>query len=523
MTVERKLPIILFFVFLALTALGVLFYFTTLSMKEAIAVQRESRRVVSLVDETTALAFEVHSAFSTFMLTGNSTYLDPLERARPKLSDNAGQLRSLTARNPAQLDEVNRLDQSLKEYLSEVSRKIDVRKIEGPSVGQQELLWADGKTLLDQVRLSGDRIKSIEVSLQVGRDNAEDTRSNIAVWILIVSSVAGIVALGLANVTVFSEIRKRRGAEQKLRDANEGLERKIRERTVELKEANDRLVEIGRERELILDREKTARREAEIANRLRDEFMATVSHELRTPLNSILGWARLMKGKTLDESQSEKALSTIIKNSETQNRLIEDLLDVARVISGKLQLEIATLDLSAVVSEAVETVRPTAEAKRIKIELGVNSLGMSPNVNGDRNRLVQVFTNLLGNAVKFSPERSSVRMSITSIPGGWEVRIKDEGKGISPEFLPLVFERFRQDVSGAAGNGGLGLGLAIVRNLVEMHDGSVHAESEGLGKGATFTVVLPAAQSEGRGSRSGSDDLSHDGKQVIGDDVRTAV
>ncbi|MGD9564236.1 MAG: ATP-binding protein [Pyrinomonadaceae bacterium] len=491
LTFERKLPIILFFVFLMLTVIGVVFYQNTISMQDAIRLQERAREVVSTVDETEALALEIQSAFSTFMLVSNNTYLDPLERAKPRIRQNIERLRVLNADSADATAEVNRIDQALKEYVSEVSRKIDRRKMEGAAVAADELLWPEGKAKLDQVRLSGERIKILETNRLQQQDLRSDRVFSITVWVLIISSIAGIVGLGVANLTVVSEIRKRRVAQKKLIDVNEGLERSVEQRTAELKRANEKLLEVGLERESILFSEKQARQEAEIANRLRDEFMATVSHELRTPLNSMLGWARLMKGGTLDEAQSERALTTIIKNSETQNRLIEDLLDVARVISGKLQLELTEQDPVEIVSQAVETVRPAAEARHVRTEFDAGSYDGRP-IIGDHDRLVQVFTNLLGNAVKFSPDNSAIHVSLANDADNAVISIRDEGKGISPEFLPLVFERFRQDSANRANNGGLGLGLAIVRNLVEMHHGSVSAESEGENKGATFTVILPA-------------------------------
>lgn len=490
LTFERKLPIILFFVFLMLTTVGVLFYQNTMSAQDAMTLQKQSQDVISRVDDLLTSVFISHSALYNFMSVTNDTYLDPFERAKPRMRQDIEGLRTLLANNQDQLDEVNRIDQAVKQYVAEVSAKIDRRKIEGRDA--IEIPWNEGDRTLSQIRLSAERIKAMETAKLQRRDERGDLTFTITVWVLIVSSLAGIIGLGVANLTVFSEIKKRRAAQTKLLEANEGLERNVEERTAELKEANDRLVDIGREREIILASEKDARREAEIANRLRDEFMASVSHELRTPLNSILGWARLMKGGTLDDNQSEKALATIIKNSETQNRLIEDLLDVARVISGKLQLEMVDLNAWDIVAEAVETVRPAAEARNIQIEFVPHHVPAL--IHGDRNRLVQVFTNLLGNAIKFSHERSSVQVSVEDSGDSLTVEIRDEGKGISPEFLPLVFERFRQDVANKSNNGGLGLGLAIVRNLVEMHHGCVRAESEGENQGATFTVVLPLVQ-----------------------------
>lgn len=475
-----------------LTTVGVLFFQNTVSVQDAITLQKRSQDVISAIDETVAGIYATHNALYNFVSSGNDTYLDPFERAKPKIKQNMERLRGLVAADADQLDEINRIDQAAKEYLSEVAAKIDNRKIEGRDA--IEIPWNDGDRLLMQIRVSADRVKALESAKSQRQDQSSDVKFTITVWVLIGSSLAGIIGLGVANLTVVSEIGKRRAAQTKLIEANEGLERNVEERTTELKAANERLLDVGRERETILASEKEARRDAEIANRLRDEFMASVSHELRTPLNSILGWARLMKGGGLDAAQSEKALVTIIKNSETQNRLIEDLLDVARVISGKLQLDMVELNVADVVSQAVETVRPAAESKNIQIEHA--PFPERAAIIGDRNRLVQVFTNLLGNAIKFSHPDSSVKVDIEAESDNVTIVIRDEGKGISAEFLPLVFERFRQDVTGKSNNGGLGLGLAIVRNLVEMHHGSVRAESAGENKGSAFTVVLPLAEDD---------------------------
>jgi len=244
------------------------------------------------------------------------------------------------------------------------------------------------------------------------------------------------------------------------------------------------------EREELLEREQTARRDAEIANRLRDEFLATVSHELRAPLNSILGWARLLQKGQLDATTSEKAMNTIVRNAESQNRLIEDLLDVSRIISGKLRLEVITIKPINVVESALETVRPAAEAKGIKLEIKQDA--DVSHISGDPNRLQQVVWNLLSNAIKFTPPEGRVRLEIERADDFVEIRVKDTGVGIKEEFLPHVFDRFRQaDASSIRKFGGLGLGLAIVRHITEMHGGTVYAHSEGENKGSTFVVRLP--------------------------------
>lgn len=270
-----------------------------------------------------------------------------------------------------------------------------------------------------------------------------------------------------------------------------------------------------------LIREQAAREEAETANRLKDEFLATLSHELRTPLTSILGWARLLRQKKLEETAIDRALETIERNASLQAQLIEDILDVSRIIRGKLQLNLCQVGLPSVITAVVDSVRLEAEAKKLRIEFittpspsspsfstsptSVTSLLSSPFVvSGDYNRLQQVVWNLVNNAIKFTPEGGSVviRLSLTPelTPSQFElthqhsalIEVTDTGTGISSEFLPHVFEHFRQaDGSITRNKGGLGLGLAIVRYLVEMHGGSVHAHSPGLGQGATFTVKLP--------------------------------
>lgn len=244
------------------------------------------------------------------------------------------------------------------------------------------------------------------------------------------------------------------------------------------------------EREQLLKSEQSARKEAEIANRMRDEFLATVSHELRAPLNSILGWGRLLEKGNLDESTSAKALQTIIRNAESQNRLIEDLLDVSRIISGKLRLEVTTIKPIIFVESALETIRPAAEAKNISLEIIEDSVVSQ--ISGDPNRLQQIVWNLLSNAIKFTPVGGKVTVQIKLVNGYTEIRVIDTGVGISQEFLSHVFDRFRQaDASSIRKFGGLGLGLAIVRHIAEMHGGTVFADSAGENQGSTFTVQLP--------------------------------
>jgi signal transduction histidine kinase len=247
------------------------------------------------------------------------------------------------------------------------------------------------------------------------------------------------------------------------------------------------------ERAQLLERERDARKEAEAANRMKDEFLATVSHELRTPLIPILGWAYELRNEELDETTRAEAYEAIERNARLQSNLVEDLLDVSRIITGKLHLDIGQLDLPAIMDTAIEAIRPAAEAKNIRVcfKAGV-IMGV---VHGDGNRLQQIAWNLLSNAVKFTPRGGEVSVSLKEISGRAEITVSDSGKGISPEFLPFVFDRFRQGEKSAQRQGGLGLGLSIVRHLVELHGGNVTASSPGVGKGSEFTVALPVVNS----------------------------
>ncbi|MDF2692256.1 MAG: rpfC [Labilithrix sp.] len=238
--------------------------------------------------------------------------------------------------------------------------------------------------------------------------------------------------------------------------------------------------------------------ELETANRMKDEFLATVSHELRTPLNAILGWVRMLRTDSVRPEKKAHALETIERNASVQSQLIEDLLDVSRIITGKLRLDVKTVNIASVVENAVEAVRPAAAAKGVTLSQSV-APGAGP-ILGDPDRLQQIVWNLLANGVKFTPRGGTVDVSVVTRDCFVDVIVADSGQGIDPEFIAHVFERFRQaDATTTRKFGGLGLGLAIVRNLVELHGGSVRVESEGRGKGATFTVSLPI--STGRLSR----------------------
>lgn len=280
---------------------------------------------------------------------------------------------------------------------------------------------------------------------------------------------------------------------------NATLYRHVQSHAQELQNEISERKQAEEERAKLLVLEQEARAEAEQANRTKDEFLATLSHELRTPLTAILGWSHLMRTGNLDDPQLGIAVDTIERNARAQSQLIDDLLDVSRIISGKLKIEPYRLDVCSVVNAAVEAARPSFEAKSIQFDLDLKAKDCF--VAGDANRLQQVFWNLISNAVKFTSQGGRVIVKAQRQADHVKISISDTGIGINPQFLPYIFDRFRQaDGSTTRLHGGLGLGLAIVKHLVELHLGTVEVESRGEHQGSTFTVTLPTAATLGEGA-----------------------
>jgi len=269
----------------------------------------------------------------------------------------------------------------------------------------------------------------------------------------------------------------------------------------------------------LIVRERAARAEAETANRLKDEFLATVSHELRTPLNAIIGWCHMLGQGKSDEATFAHALKTIERNAKLQAQLIEDILDVSRIITGKVRLNTGPVDMAAVINAAIDSVQLASEAKNIKLEVRVDP--SARHTTGDVTRLQQVVWNVLANAIKFTPEGGSVAIKLERLGHNARIIVSDTGQGISNQFLPFIFDRFRQaDGTSTRRQSGLGLGLAIVRHLVELHGGTIEAESPGEGLGSTFAITLPLAQ-QGRevrirntGSLASPEDLAQYAKPL---------
>lgn len=298
------------------------------------------------------------------------------------------------------------------------------------------------------------------------QENGIDPRSSMVVPMLVMGRVTGTLEVQAYEDGVFTP-----------------------EHVVALEMAAN-LAAVAIENVKLIDREIELRNQAETANRTKDEFLSVLSHELRTPLNSMLGWTRMLRSGALEKEGIDKAIEVIERNTRLQIHLIEDLLDVSRIISGKMRIEKGPLDLTAVISDSLEAVGPTAEAKGISLEFAIPSGSML--IDGDAVRLQQVITNLADNAVKFTPEHGSVIISLIRSGSNAELSVSDTGIGIEPEFLPFIFDRFSQaDASTRRSYAGLGLGLAIVRKIVELHGGTITADSEGPGRGSTFTISLP--------------------------------
>jgi signal transduction histidine kinase/ActR/RegA family two-component response regulator len=276
-----------------------------------------------------------------------------------------------------------------------------------------------------------------------------------------------------AKVAIFADLYRKTEALEKL---NRELEQRVRERTAQI--------------EISLKEAEEARRESDQANQLKDEFLAVLSHELRTPLNAITGWAHMLLAGGLDHETQSKAVQTINRNALLQARLISDLLDVSRIVSGKFRLDLKPVDLPSVVRVAVDTLRVATEDKGIHVNV---ALECDPGlIRGDAFRLQQVVWNLLSNAIKFAPRKGNIQISLDKMDSHVELIVQDDGPGIRPEFLPHIFEPFRQgDSSSSRTHQGLGLGLAIVRNLVQLHGGTVQAMNREEGPGALFKVILP--------------------------------
>lgn len=312
------------------------------------------------------------------------------------------------------------------------------------------------------------------------------------------SSALAILSVLIAGLQLRAEAGQRQQAELQLQDALASVEQQVADRTDALSRAMAKLEVSEQQLHLALDERATAlaraedaRRVAEEASQLKDEFLATASHELRTPLNAIVGWVHVLRsGAVVDEAQRLHAVTAIDRNAKIQTRLIEDLLDVSRMIQGRVSLTVAPMDVRSVVDAAIDTIRPAAVAKQTALQVSLPAEAVT--VLGDSHRLQQVVWNLLSNAVKYTPSGGAITVMVKMVRGRAEIVVTDTGEGIAPAFLGHMFEPFRQGASSAMRTG-MGMGLAIVEHLVELHGGSITANSAGVGQGTEFVVSLPLA------------------------------
>jgi signal transduction histidine kinase/ActR/RegA family two-component response regulator len=362
-----------------------------------------------------------------------------------------------------------------------------------PGIGRWHRYLPGALAVGADIMVGHDRVGSVRVVSDLGeRDARLQSYLGIVASAFIVAVLAGVLLASRLQRVISNPILH---LVERAREVTEHQNYAVRatpsgddELGLLIRTFNEMLTQIqARDSEL-----ERARDAAEAANRAKDEFLAIVSHELRTPLTPIVAWTRLLKGGGLDEATARRALDVIERNARAQTQLVEDLLDVSRIVTGKVRLEMQLVDLRRLVAAAVDASRPAAEAKSIVLETLVDP--SAGTVSGDPQRLQQVVWNLLSNAIKFTPKGGHVQVDLRRVDAHVEMAVTDTGQGIKPEFLPFVFDRFRQaDSSSTRAYGGLGVGLAIVRQIVELHGGRVRVDSAGEGQGATFTVELPAA------------------------------
>lgn len=366
----------------------------------------------------------------------------------------------------------------------------------------EEIVAGAGVVLLTEEALAATGIAQLVAAIQ-----AQPAWSQLPIVLLMrggtQSTVAASVLQSLGNVVLLERPAPTRTVVSALQAALRARHRQYqnRDQLEEIHRAEIRARELQEQLAHLLASERAARAEAERVSQLKDEFLATVSHELRTPLNAIYGWTQILRMNVVDQETVQEGIAIIDRNVRAQTQLIEDLLDVSRIVSGKVRLDVQPVDLADVLQATLETVRPAIEAKQIRLDTTI-APPVGP-VSGDTGRLQQVFWNLLTNAIKFTPMEGSIEVSTQRAGSQIEISVRDSGEGISPEFLPRLFDRFSQaDGSSKRKHGGLGLGLSIVKNLVELHGGSVHAESAGEGLGAMFVVRLPLRVASARSQES---------------------
>jgi signal transduction histidine kinase/ActR/RegA family two-component response regulator len=461
-------------VLLAILAIGFVSY-TEMSVltNSSARVQRSYDVLQTLHGLNTALT-DTETNQRGYLLTQDASYLTQYDAAIAQIRLALSELRRLTASEQATGDAIGHLALLAGAKLDEMQEAIHAIQRGEQHGAVQAFSSGPGRKIMEDFRRDTQDLEAEQRQLLDMHRQREYHARLAAEGVLIATVLLSLLFVGAA-----ASISRRFDERRRL------LEKEIAER----KRAEER-------REALLASERAARSEAERATRLKDEFVATMSHELRTPLNAIVGWASILRRDRRGETVKQ-GVDVIERNAKLQARMVEDLLDMSRILSGKLAIELQRTDLSTVIEAAVAAVRPAADARNVRLHTAIHT---TLAVNGDPGRLQQVLWNLLTNAIKFTPPSGMVTvLARVTERGGTrsvEISVTDSGQGIDAKFLPFVFDRFRQaDASTTRRHGGLGLGLSIVKSLVEMHQGSVEALSDGEGLGATFIVTLPLAES----------------------------
>jgi signal transduction histidine kinase len=457
-SVENKIKIGVGIVLVALIANAALSYRATRILISNDRSVSHSHQVLTALKVVLSTLKDAETGERGYIITGSTDYLEPYRSAVRQIDGDLRTLKELTADNPQLQERIPILQERVAERLSILKSGIDFKTAGNKEAAQALIASGEGKRSMDDLRRLINEMEAAENRLLAERmEDSRKSQSYTFLTVVAANLIAGTLLLATA-IVVTNGVRARRQAES--------------------------------ERSELLAAERASREQAEAANRSKDEFLAVLSHELKTPLTAVHGWVQLLKTREVDRQTTEKALAVIDRNLRIQNQLIDDLLNVSKIISGKLQIHRETVNALDIVNATIETVRPSAEAKQISVHL--ESHTDLPAISADPARLQQIVWNLLSNAVKFTPKDGNIVVKVSQTARDLRIAVQDSGEGIAPEFLPQVFNRFSQaDTSKTRTHGGLGLGLALVRQLVELHGGTVSAESAGPGKGSTFAVTLP--------------------------------
>jgi signal transduction histidine kinase len=461
---------------IAVSIVSALAYGTLRRSDEANESVAHTYQVLNALERVVTEIVDAENGVRGFAIGGVRRYLEPFNRANRELVLRIEAVARLTADNPVQQRNVSGLRSQANAVMQVLQLMISrAESNEGipPYMSERE------KENMDTVRATLQRMRIEEQQFLVQR-NLSAASADVRTRVLVVSLIAAAFSV-LAVSFLFVDRRA-----VQVSQLNRSLAERVRERTTKLEQALADEQEARRQAEHAQRREQQARAEADAANRSKDVFVARVSHELRTPLNALVGWARMLHNGQLAEERMGHAIAAIDRNGEVLKTLVEDLVDMSRMTTGALQLNRQNLEVAALVRESLNLLEPAASAQSIIIEADIESRPML--IDGDSTRLRQVLWNLLSNAIKFTPAQGRVILTVRSSGEEVEIRVTDKGQGIAPEFLAHVFEPFSQaDSSGQ----GLGLGLAIVHQLVKAHGGRVDVMSSGVGAGTTFTVFLP--------------------------------